>query len=725
MRIKMRKTLLFIFGLLLWFPAVPIFASDTSRLTLGPGVLTFPEIAQKLSVDGRKVELEAGLKYRAAYVYLKDRSWDDVTKLLAAGLEVQFRRKEENRWVMEWDSNILQREDRWHRKLASLFRKKIQDELREVAPYLNLPYPALLQSLEETKAQAMEAAQQFDGFVSRYPNETEARAQPAYRQLLERRNALWQQTERISALLDFGAFFAFNLFRENNNDSFFLQLVKKGRIENSRWIFGAPYGYSGISNESVSRGTGWIDMPARTSLRYEITLYLRELIMDVRVFWQRPGLMEITGAQQQIPMVDEVQGIYRISLRESRPDESSFLDELTHTEYLFRLLGDEAMQWLQEGNKASEKAAEGELLKKTFEPRLPTAASLSQLIEVWSKAQLAEAIMQLWPLRESLWGFEGTPVPVTGRVALNSIVLGNDAFAREINRLNEYLSRLDPSQAAEQINQLKERLKELQEKRAEYLQQYQNRMPWTFRLNDRVLMVMNRAAFLERSYDYALQAYRNLEQKTTLPAPGAALILPFDAMITYCTEVSGSRMNWARYLYGDYRGLPIGDLGRVRKLLHLINYLPNRSRTWQQLKQNKRVEISLARVSPQDFPRWVDAITTRIPGAEGVYTNYLRYLLASLDWSAANNQNSPEWLRYCTIWLRLEPEQEPSSSAVKTYRLEIECRLGPLSKFGFRAPSNDETNGPIYPSLNAELVPLIRDGITFGNASVGNLKIEE
>lgn len=725
MRTKVGKTLLLIFGLLFWFSLASTFALDTSRLTLGPGVLTFPEIAQKLSIDGRKVELEAGLQHRAAYIYLKERSWDDATKLLSAGLEVQFRSKGESRWVMEWDSNILKREDTWQRKLASLFRKRIQDELREVAPYLNLPYPALLQSLEETNALAAEAAQQFDRFVGRYSHEAEARAQPAYRQLLDRRNALWQQSQRISALLDFGAFFALNLFRENNNDSFFLQLVKKGRLENSRWIFGAPYGYSGMSNESVSRGTGWIDVPARTLLRYEITLYLRELILDVRVFWQRPGLVETIGTQHQIPMMDEVQGTYRISLRESRPDESSFWDDLTHTEYLFRLLGDAAMQWLQEGNEAGEKVAGDERLKKMFEPELPASASLSQLIEAWSKTQNAEAIMQLWPLRESLWGFEGTPVPVTGRVNLSSIVLGHDAFAREINSLNEYLSRLDPSLSTEQINRLNERLKELQEKRAEYLQQFQNRMPWTFRLNDRVLIVTNRVAFLERSHDYALHAYRNLEQKTTLPAPGAALILPFDAMIAYCTEVSGSRMNWARYLYGDYRGLPIGDLGRVRKLLHLINHLPNRSRIWQQLKQDKRVEVSLARVSPPDFPRWVDAITTRIPGAEGAYTNTLRYQLAMLGWAGGDSRTAHSWLRYCTIVLRLEPERELPSSAAKTYRLEIECRLGPLSEFGFQLFPSDGTNSPVYTSMTAELGSLIRDGIAFGNASVGNLKIEE
>lgn len=721
----MKKTLLLIFGLWFWFPAAGPLAQDMPRLTLGPGVLTFSEIAQKLSIEGRKVELEPGMQYRAAYVYLKNRTWDDATKQLAAGLEVQFRLKGESQWVMEWDSNILKREDAWQRKLASLFRKRIQDELRESAPYLNLPYPALLQSLEAVNAQASEAAQQFADFISRYSNEAEARKQPAYGPLLERRDTLWRQAQRMNSLLDFGTFFSLNLFRENNNDSFFLQLVKKGRIENSRWITGAPYGYSGMNYEGAPVNDSWFDLPARTSLRYEMTLYLRELMLDVRVFWQRTGSLQSPLANRQMPMINEVQGAYRLSIRESRQDETLNGEELTHTEYLFRMLGDDSVRWLQEENKAGEKAAEDDLLKKTFEVKLPAAASLSQLIEVWSRSQSAEAVMQLWPLRESLWGLEGTAMPTTGQTSLNGVILGSDAFTREISSLSEYLGNLDPARYAEQIDQINRRIKELQEKRADYLQQFQSRMPWTFRLNDRVLMVTNRMAFLERPYDYALFAYRNLERKAVLPSANGTFILPIDDVVTYCTEVSGSRMNWARYLYGDYRGLPIGDLGRIRKLIHLINQLPNRTRTWQQLKQNKRVEVSLAQISPQDFPRWVDAITTRLPGAEGAYTNFLRYQLALLGWNGGDSRTASNWLRYCTIIMRLEPEQEPTASKPKTYRLELECRLGPLSGFGFQLPPGDIAGSQAYSNWAAGLSALVREGVVFGNASVGNLKITE
>jgi hypothetical protein len=114
--------------------ATPSFGQN-APITLGPGVMSFPDLARKLSVDGSTVICASGLRECAAVVYLKKRSWSDTQELLSAGLDVRFTAKPEspNTWVMERDPAVVEAESRTRHALA-LFTKK--QMALGMAPYL-------------------------------------------------------------------------------------------------------------------------------------------------------------------------------------------------------------------------------------------------------------------------------------------------------------------------------------------------------------------------------------------------------------------------------------------------------------------------------------------------------------------------------------------------------------------------------------------------------------
>ncbi len=105
-------------------PAIPTLAASPSTsdtmLTLGSDVLTFPEIARKLSVGGHKVMCAPALEQFAAYVSLKNRSWEKTSRLLEQGLQIQlFPGKDDpTRFSMEWDRDTRRRERAWLSRFA-------------------------------------------------------------------------------------------------------------------------------------------------------------------------------------------------------------------------------------------------------------------------------------------------------------------------------------------------------------------------------------------------------------------------------------------------------------------------------------------------------------------------------------------------------------------------------------------------------------------------------
>lgn len=91
---------------------------------------SFEEIAQRMSVDGRRVDCARSLRQKLALVRLKPRSWQQTREILEAGLDIRFRltSKVENCWILERNPEVARQEKRWREQLAAyLERKRVRD----------------------------------------------------------------------------------------------------------------------------------------------------------------------------------------------------------------------------------------------------------------------------------------------------------------------------------------------------------------------------------------------------------------------------------------------------------------------------------------------------------------------------------------------------------------------------------------------------------------------
>src|SRR5690242_404157 len=76
--------------------------SDEHPVSIGPAIVSFPELCQTLSCDGRKVTCPIAMRKRAAFVSLKSRTWTQVRAALSAAFDVTVRPVdgEANTWTM-------------------------------------------------------------------------------------------------------------------------------------------------------------------------------------------------------------------------------------------------------------------------------------------------------------------------------------------------------------------------------------------------------------------------------------------------------------------------------------------------------------------------------------------------------------------------------------------------------------------------------------------------
>jgi len=68
-------------------------AQQEPKLKLGPELMSYPEIAKRMSIGNRRVECARSLQNSMAVIHLRTRPWSEVRQLLQEGLDVQFRLK--------------------------------------------------------------------------------------------------------------------------------------------------------------------------------------------------------------------------------------------------------------------------------------------------------------------------------------------------------------------------------------------------------------------------------------------------------------------------------------------------------------------------------------------------------------------------------------------------------------------------------------------------------
>jgi hypothetical protein len=100
---------------------------------------SFAEIAQRMSIEGRRIECARDLRQRLALIHLKPRPWQQTRELLEKALDVRFRKisDAENRWVLERDPEVVRLERQRRERLASYLDKEGFAELRLMQIFLD------------------------------------------------------------------------------------------------------------------------------------------------------------------------------------------------------------------------------------------------------------------------------------------------------------------------------------------------------------------------------------------------------------------------------------------------------------------------------------------------------------------------------------------------------------------------------------------------------------
>jgi hypothetical protein len=95
---------------------------------------SFAEIAQRMSIEGRRIECARDLRQRLALIHLKPRSWQETRELLEKALDVRFRKisDAENRWILERDPEVVRVERQRRERLASYLDKEGAQDIRRV-----------------------------------------------------------------------------------------------------------------------------------------------------------------------------------------------------------------------------------------------------------------------------------------------------------------------------------------------------------------------------------------------------------------------------------------------------------------------------------------------------------------------------------------------------------------------------------------------------------------
>jgi hypothetical protein len=125
---------------------------------------SFAEIAQRMSIEGRRIECARDLRQRLALIHLKPRSWQEMRELLEKALDVRFRKisDAENRWILERDPEVVRLERQRRERLASHLDKEGAQGLRVFRLLLDKSIPP---------EKVFETAQEFQ--PDRAPSEAE------------------------------------------------------------------------------------------------------------------------------------------------------------------------------------------------------------------------------------------------------------------------------------------------------------------------------------------------------------------------------------------------------------------------------------------------------------------------------------------------------------------------------------------------------------------------
>lgn len=182
-----------IFGF--WCAAVLALASAQQQVEFPLDYYSFAEIAERMSVDGRRVDCARDLRQRLALIHLKPRPWQQTRELLEKGLDVRLRKisAAENRWILQRDPEIVHTERQRRERLANFLDEEISKDLltiqilldKSIPPEKALEMVAELSSGNQPSEEELQRALPFLKMMREMPFEAALRSWRAHKRLAQ------------------------------------------------------------------------------------------------------------------------------------------------------------------------------------------------------------------------------------------------------------------------------------------------------------------------------------------------------------------------------------------------------------------------------------------------------------------------------------------------------------------------------------------------------------
>jgi hypothetical protein len=553
---------------LLGLYGIPVRA-DKTRLTIGPDALSFPQLAAQLSVDGRVVACAPDLKDNATFVYLKNRNWTQITRLLGKALAMRFiaDTKKPNTWRMERAPEVLAREQRFRKRLFQNADTNLQHDYGGNRNYSLRDYPHIQAQYEE-----LDRAER--ALVSSTPSE-KVQTSPEFQEIVRRKSELFRLYPRSP-----GAWLGIHLFRSGKVGTWD-EVFRHGEIVsvlNVRDILG---------NQPPEQ-LGLDPMQPLLICRLATRGMQSGGTVSLTFYQIGPGGQYKSLSGFQVRQSDQVGGLFLGDARVPRRPSPS--------------LGEEAEAWFKQECRTMEAFLQSPRARKPVpSPNKADFADFSTLIEAHSRALDAETIMELWPQREMCNDFN---------IGIDRDRQDERTPPREPSEGGVLPVSFTPNPARKQQNDrrfLKNNTlvagNSLQAVFADNL--IGSPGVWTLREQDEVLLVTNRMAFLDRQKRFPLRAFLPLARAGKLvPVPGGQkFVISPEKLHDYAMAVPAEQnVLWLRELdRHDYRSVPMREIAEGISLVKLWYQLPERTRKAMlaRLRPTETVSLSGMDIAPR------------------------------------------------------------------------------------------------------------------------------
>ncbi len=566
----------------------PPLPSDT--ITIAPAVMTYAELAEQLSTPQHRIRVHPSLQRRGVLIALKNRPLNEVKSLLERVLEVQFEYLGEQNGVHEWEivraPEVVQRDEALFNAYVQVVDTRIQQELRAYAPLLAQPRQQLKQRY--TSLPSISSSIPVDQPV---PPEELAR----YREELR---IYWAQSLDGYAMLKW--------MSANWNKKLTHQLIRQRIVTFQRPLAQGIPGLTVNDVDEFLKGSpgakNWIDLLKSRGREHDWVLGV--------VSWD-PTTRTITPYCDFISARQGGTGWLFVPV-------TIFADPLS-IESLFEQMGATAQAYNQQLSQHSVDFLSDPAFYTGFD--VDGLCSLSQVLERWAKTFDREVLMELAPEREWL------PGTLKGKHTLRFLVEGIFQESAEERGGTSKVALWDYEACDSWWPLLPYLFAVLMEAEAEgksentvYIEAFKRLMgAWHYSLEDGVFVARNRFAFLDRQYDYPLDALFALERSVQKHRKGYEV--PPEAIAQFARHLLVEADNPDLYGIGFYRIMNWMGGAYALSVIPVfawIEELPNAPLVFNALKHGKKTSFQAREVREGTLKR-----TRRLWTHNSIYASHI------------------------------------------------------------------------------------------------------